>query len=105
MVLFCFVCTKVNAVQFCTCTTIMKPETLNLDSCLETPYETNIYVRFKTDKNMFHWNYGNNNITLFTSITMFYGTNNISLDILHIQSNCGEYPMKHCQSHRTLLWI
>jgi hypothetical protein len=99
------VCTKVNTVQFYTCTTTMKPEILNLDSCLERPYETNKYVHFETDKNMFHWNYGNYNITLFTSITLFYETNNIPYDILHIQSECGEYPVKHCQSHRTLIWI
>ena len=30
-------------------------------------------------------------ITLFRSITMFYGTNNIPWDILHNRSKCGEY--------------
>ena len=36
---------------------------------------------------------------------MFCGTHNIPHNILYIQYECGEYFMKYCQSHKTLLWI
>ena len=44
-------------------------------------------------------------ITLFRSITMYSGTNNILWNIPHVQSKCREYFIIYCQSHRTLLWI
>ena len=44
-------------------------------------------------------------ITLFRSITMFYGTDSIMWNILHSQYECGEYSIEYCQSHITLLWI
>ena len=44
-------------------------------------------------------------ITLFRFITMFCGTDNISRNILHIQSESAEYFVEYCQSHVTLLWI
>ena len=36
---------------------------------------------------------------------MFCVTDNILLNILHIQFEYGEYSIKYCQSHKTLLWI
>ena len=39
------------------------------------------------------------------SITRFCWTSNILQNILHIQSECGEYSIEYCQSHITLLWI
>ena len=44
-------------------------------------------------------------ITLFTSITMFCGTDNILQNIPHIQTQCTKYSAKYCSSHITLLWI
>ena len=47
-------------------------------------------------------------ITLFISITVFWGTNNISRNIsyvFHIQSKYEEYSLEYCQPRRTLLWI
>ena len=44
-------------------------------------------------------------ITLFRSITMLCGTDNILWNILHIQTECGESSAKYCQSHQKLLWI
>ena len=44
-------------------------------------------------------------ITLFRSITMLCGTNNILQNIPHIQIEYGEYFVEYCQSHITLLWI
>ena len=44
-------------------------------------------------------------ITLFRSITLFCGTDNIPQNIPHIQTECEEYYVNHCQSHRTLLCI
>ena len=42
-------------------------------------------------------------ITLFISIKMFSGTNNVMQNVPHIQTECGEYSAKYCQSHITLL--
>ena len=42
-------------------------------------------------------------ITLFRSMTMFCGIDIIMWNISHIQTKCGEYFAKYCQSHRTLL--
>ena len=44
-------------------------------------------------------------ITLFTSITLFCGTDSTPQNILHIQIEGGKYSVEYCQSHRTLLWI
>ena len=47
-------------------------------------------------------------ITLFRSITMFYGTDNIPQNISTLNLNMmndRKYSMEHCQSHQTLLWI
>jgi hypothetical protein len=44
-------------------------------------------------------------VTLFRSTIMFYGTDNILWNILHIQVKCGEYFVENCQSHITLLWV
>ena len=44
-------------------------------------------------------------ITLFRSIIMFYGTDIILQNILHIHIECRKYSMEYCQSHITLLWI
>ena len=47
-------------------------------------------------------------ITLFRFLTMFYGTDNIPHNILHIfyiQYEYREYFVEYCQSHRPLLWI
>ena len=44
-------------------------------------------------------------ITLFISITLFYGTNNFMQNILHVWSKYGEYSIEYCQSRITLLWI
>jgi hypothetical protein len=43
-------------------------------------------------------------MTLFRSITMFCGTDNIPQAILHIQTKYEVYSIKYCQSHVTLLW-
>jgi hypothetical protein len=48
---------------------------------------------------------GSRFITLFKSITMLCGTDNILQNIYHIQSECGEYSIEYCQFHRTLLSI
>ena len=45
------------------------------------------------------------NITLFTSITMLCGTNNIPQKIPHIERERGKYSMEYCYSHITMLWI
>ena len=45
------------------------------------------------------------NITLFRSITMLCGTDNIIWNILHIQFECGEFSIEYFQSCKTLLWI
>ena len=42
-------------------------------------------------------------ITLFRAIIMFCQTDNIIWNIPHIQSGCGEYSAKYCQSRRTML--
>ena len=44
-------------------------------------------------------------ITLFKSITMLCGTDNIIRNIPCIQIGCKEYSTKVCQSHVTMLWI
>ena len=44
-------------------------------------------------------------ITLFKSITMLCGIDNILWNILHIQIECGKYFAEYCQSHRRLLCI
>ena len=44
-------------------------------------------------------------ITLFKSIKVFCGTDNILQNTPHIQVQCGTYFAKYCQSHITLLWI
>jgi hypothetical protein len=41
----------------------------------------------------------NKSITLFKSITMLCGNDIIIQNILHIQTECGEYSTKECQSH------
>ena len=43
--------------------------------------------------------------TLFRSMTMLCGTNNIIQNIPHIQAECEKYFAEYCQSYRTLLWI
>ena len=35
-------------------------------------------------------------MTLFTSITLLCGTNDISRNVIHIQTECGEYPWIFC---------
>ena len=42
-------------------------------------------------------------ITLFRSITMLYGIDNIIWNIPHIQCECEECFIEYCQSHGTLL--
>ena len=42
-------------------------------------------------------------ITLFRSITVFYGTTNILWNVIHIQSECGEYFADDYLSHKTQL--
>ena len=44
-------------------------------------------------------------ITLFRSITMFYGTDNIVGNIPHMHSEYEEHYREYYQSHGTLLWI
>ena len=36
---------------------------------------------------------------------VFCGPHNIPQNTLHIQSECEEFSMKYCRSHRTLLWM
>ena len=45
------------------------------------------------------------NVTLFKSIRVLCGTDNIIWNIPHIQFECGEYYVEYCQPHITLLWI
>ena len=47
----------------------------------------------------------NMHITLFRSITMFCETDNILQNIPQMETKCGEYSAKYCQSHITLLRI
>ena len=44
-------------------------------------------------------------ITLFISIIVFCGVDNISHNILCIESECREYYVEYCRSHITLVWI
>ena len=44
-------------------------------------------------------------ITLFRSITIFCGTDNISQNILMFTLNVENIFREYCQSHITLLWI
>jgi hypothetical protein len=43
-----------------------------------------------------------NFITIFKSITMLYGTNNIPQNISNTHSKCEEYSIEYYQSHITL---
>ena len=63
-----------------------------------------IYI-YMIYSNSLRWFRVSHCITLFRFITMFYGTDSISWNILHIRTECGEYSMKYYQPHRTLLWI
>ena len=44
-------------------------------------------------------------IILLRFITMLCGTDNIVRNILHIETECEEYYVKYCQSHKAMLWI
>jgi hypothetical protein len=46
----------------------------------------------------------NIDITLFRSIKVVCGIDNIFWNIPHIQYECGEFSAKYYQSHKTLLW-
>ena len=48
---------KLNSVVEATTITAMKPKTLNLDYCFETPFEINVFVHFEADRNVFQCNY------------------------------------------------
>ena len=45
-----------------------------------------------------HKTFQSSHITLFRSITMLHGTDNIMQNIPHIHSECGEYYVDYCQS-------
>ena len=47
----------------------------------------------------------NVNITLFRSVVVVCGIDNITWNIVYIQSECEKYSSKYCQFHQTLLWI
>jgi hypothetical protein len=44
-------------------------------------------------------------ITLFRATTLFCRIDNIMWNILHIQTEYGEYYVEYCQSRITLLWF
>ena len=62
------VCTKLKVAQCCTCTSTTNLETLNLDSCFETPFTTDVSIWFETCINMFYCNYESVTFGLWTSI-------------------------------------
>jgi hypothetical protein len=66
---------------------------------------TPLQKSFSIDMNGYIKEEINMSITLFISITMFCGIDNILHNISHIHIECGEDSIGYCKSHETLLWI
>ena len=64
-----------------------------------------ITMRISKHDSVFEWNNLSMIITLFISMIMSCGTDNIWWNIFHVQTENEEHYAKYRQSHITMLWI